>query len=96
MTNKSTSVWDKSVKAEESGYYHNDDPVFERGSGISWKKPVVVELFSGCGGTSMGFEMAGFEIVLGCDIHVPSIQTFKHNHPNCSTILGDIKKVDPN
>jgi len=30
----------------------------------------------------MGFEMAGFEVVLGCDIHAPSIQTFKANHPD--------------
>ena len=58
-------------------------------------KPTVIDLFCGCGGTSMGFEMAGFEVVLGCDIHAPSIQTFKENHPNCSTILGDVKKVDP-
>jgi len=53
----------------------------------------VVELFSGCGGTSMGFEMAGFHIALGVDIHRPSVETFQHNHPNASTILGDMKKV---
>ncbi len=52
-------------------------------------------MFCGCGGTSLGFEMAGFEVILGCDIHTPSIQTFQANHPNCSTITGDIKKVDP-
>ncbi|MGB5417619.1 DNA cytosine methyltransferase, partial [Algibacter sp.] len=49
----------------------------------------------GCGGTSLGFEMAGFETILGCDIHTPSIKTFQANHPNCSTIIGDVKKVNP-
>ena len=34
-------------------------------------------------------------MVGGCDIHTPSIQTFQANHPACSTITGDIKKVDP-
>ncbi|WP_115001164.1 DNA cytosine methyltransferase [Empedobacter falsenii] len=90
------SVWDKSVKVEENGYYWKKDPVFTKGGEIPNDKPIIVELFCGCGGTSMGFEMAGFEVVLGCDIHAPSIQTFKANHPNCSTILGDVKKVDPN
>ena len=89
------SVWDKSVKVEENGYYWNKEPVFQKGGTIPNDKPIVVELFSGCGGTSLGFEEAGYEIVLGCDIHTPSIQTFKTNHPNSSTITGDIKKVDP-
>jgi DNA (cytosine-5)-methyltransferase 1 len=89
------SAWDKSVKVEENGYYWKKDPVFSKGGEIPNDRPIIVELFCGCGGTSMGFEMAGFEVVLGCDIHAPSIQTFKANHPNCSTILGDVKKVDP-
>lgn len=89
------NAWDKSVKVEENGYYWKKDPIFIRGGEIPKDKPIVVELFCGCGGTSLGFEMAGFELVLGCDIHAPSIQTFKANHPNCSTILGDVKKVDP-
>jgi len=92
---KSKNIWDTSVKVEENGYYWNKDPFFQKGRLIHNDKPIVVELFSGCGGTSLGFEMAGYEIVLGCDIHTPSIQTFRTNHPNSSTIIGDIKKVDP-
>lgn len=89
------SVWDTSVKVEENGYYWNEEPVFKKGTNIDTDKLIVAELFCGCGGTSLGFEMAGFETVLGCDIHTPSIQTFQANHPNCSTITGDIKKVNP-
>lgn len=92
---KDKSVWDKSVKVEENGYYWHKEPVFKKGNNVNSKKPIVAELFCGCGGTSLGFEMAGFEAVLGCDIHTPSIQTFQANHPNCSTITGDIKRVDP-
>ena len=89
------SVWDKSVKVEENGYYWHKEPIFKKGTNVNSEKPIVAELFCGCGGTSLGFEMAGFETVLGCDIHTPSIQTFQANHPNCSTITGDVKKVNP-
>ena len=92
---KTKNIWDTSIKVEENGYYWNKEPFFQKGATIPNDKPIVVELFSGCGGTSLGFEMAGYEIVLGCDIHTPSIQTFKANHPNSSTITGNIKKVDP-
>jgi len=89
------NVWDKSVAVEENGYYWKKEPVINKGGAISGDKPIIVELFCGCGGTSLGFEMAGFEVVLGCDIHAPSIDTFKTNHKNCSTILGDVRKVKP-
>lgn len=87
-------VWDKAVRVEENGYYWKGDPIITKGKMLD-NKPLVVELFCGCGGTSIGFEMAGFEIAIGCDIHTPSIKTFKTNHPNVSTILGDVKKVNP-
>ncbi len=92
---KKKSIWNTSVKVEENGYYWNKEPIFKKGTNIETKKPIVAELFCGCGGTSLGFEMAGFEAILGCDIHAPSILTFQKNHPNCSTITGDIKKVNP-
>ncbi|MDQ5929983.1 MAG: (cytosine-5)-methyltransferase 1, partial [Bacteroidota bacterium] len=57
--------------------------------------PLVVELFCGCGGTSKGFELAGYDIALGIDIHEPSIRTFSKNHPNTIAMLGDIKKITP-
>ncbi|TAG23850.1 MAG: DNA cytosine methyltransferase [Cytophagia bacterium] len=88
------NIWDKAVKVEENMYYHKNEPIPQKGKIIKTDKPTVVELFCGCGGTSMGFEMAGFEILLGCDIHQPSIQTFKLNHPKVATILGDVRKVE--
>ncbi len=95
MKNQKKSIWDKQTKVEENGYYHHDDPTLFKGK-ISGKKPLVVEAFCGCGGTSLGFEMAGYEIALGIDIHAPSIATFKKNHPNSFAILGDVKKTSIN
>lgn len=87
--------WDKSTKAEENPSYWKGLPMIDTSGKRVGKKPIVVELFSGCGGTSLGFEWAGYEIALGLDIHKPSIDTFKRNHPNAITILADIKNVDP-
>ncbi len=43
----------------------------------------VVDLFSGAGGMSLGFEMTGdFEVVAALDNWGPAIDTFKYNHPH--------------
>jgi DNA (cytosine-5)-methyltransferase 1 len=89
------NIWDKSVKVEENGYYWHGDPIIVKGKINSINKPIVVELFCGCGGTSLGFELAGYQIAIGCDIHKPSIETFKTNHPQVSTVLGDVRKINP-
>lgn len=93
--NSELNIWDKSVKVEENGYYWKGKPIIDGTVKLDPNKPIVVELFCGCGGTSLGFEMAGFQVAIGCDIHKPSIETFKNNHPNVATILGDVKKVTP-
>jgi len=88
-------IWNKEVKVEENPSYWKGFPLIDTSGKREGKKPIMVELFCGCGGTSLGFEMAGYEIALGLDIHEPSIRTFKKNHPNAITILGDIKNIDP-
>ena len=87
--------WDKSVPVEENMYYWKGEPIIRKGILPKSNKPLVVELFCGCGGTSVGFEMAGFQIAVGADILTPAIETFKNNHKGVSTILGDIHKVQP-
>ena len=85
--------WDKSIPVEENMYYWKGEPILQQGNLPLSNKPLVVELFCGCGGTSVGFEMAGYQIALGCDIHRFSIETFRLNHEGVSTILGDIHNV---
>lgn len=43
----------------------------------------VVDLFSGCGGLSRGFENAGFEVVAAFDNWKPAVEAYKRNfsHP---------------
>lgn len=87
--------WDKSIPVEENMYYWKGKPIIRKGALPASDKPLVVELFCGCGGTSVGFEMAGYQIGVGCDIHRFSIETFRLNHEGVSTILGDIHQVLP-
>ena len=42
-------------------------------------RPRAVDLFSGCGGMSLGLQQAGFEIVLGVDHDPWALETHRHN-----------------
>ncbi|MEA1989367.1 MAG: DNA cytosine methyltransferase [Pseudomonadota bacterium] len=42
----------------------------------------AVDLFSGCGGFSYGFQQAGFEVVVGVDNNEHALKTFELNHNN--------------
>lgn len=45
------------------------------------KKLTVVDLFSGCGGLSYGFELTGkFKTLIGVDNYTDALETFKANH----------------
>lgn len=95
MTIQHQNISTRMSKAEENSSFWQGVPETRTGGQFPTDQPVVVELFCGCGGTSLGFEMAGFHIAMGVDIHQPSIQTFQHNHPKSATILGNIKKITP-
>lgn len=53
----------------------------------------VIDLFSGCGGLSYGFEMAGYKILLGVDKLQVALDTFKLNHKNSDILNADISKL---
>ncbi|MEZ2318563.1 MAG: DNA cytosine methyltransferase [Microcoleus sp.] len=42
----------------------------------------TVDLFAGCGGLSLGFQNAGFDIVAAFDYWHPAIQVYKENFPH--------------
>lgn len=58
------------------------------------KKIKVLDLFSGCGGLSKGFEMAGYEIVGGIDFNQDAINTFNNSFDNAKGICCDLMEFD--
>ncbi|MEY2250380.1 DNA cytosine methyltransferase [Comamonas sediminis] len=56
----------------------------------------VVDFFSGCGGTSCGFEAAGLEILAGLDIDPAAAATFRTNFPHAHFIEGDVRDLHTN
>lgn len=52
-----------------------------------------IDLFSGCGGMSLGFKMAGFHSILASDIDENCEKTFKRNFPCTPFIRKDISEI---
>ncbi|WP_291287162.1 DNA cytosine methyltransferase [Flavobacterium sp.] len=56
------------------------------------KKLTAIDLFSGCGGFSYGFQQAGFDVILGVDNTKIALETFKANHKGSQTLNLDLHK----
>ena len=44
-------------------------------------KKKIIDLFCGCGGLSLGFEQAGFEVAYAIDMWDKAIMTYNHIRP---------------
>ncbi|CEZ19394.1 Modification methylase DdeI [Candidatus Methylopumilus planktonicus] len=58
------------------------------------KKAKVLDTFSGAGGFSLGFQMAGAEVIGAIESDLWACETFKANHPKAKVIHSDIKKLN--
>ncbi len=57
-------------------------------------KERILDLFCGCGGMSLGFQAAGFEIALAIDNWSDAIKTYNHNHSTPVGKVMDIKDLN--
>lgn len=53
----------------------------------------VISLFAGCGGSSLGYKMAGFKELLAVEWDNNAVETFKLNFPGVPVYHGDITKL---
>lgn len=53
----------------------------------------LIDLFAGCGGLSLGFEMAGFNIPVAIEKDDWASETYKRNHPTTKVITDDITRI---
>jgi len=53
----------------------------------------AIDLFAGVGGLSLGFEQAGFEVVMANEYDTSIAKSYIKNHPNTDVIIGDIKTL---
>lgn len=62
---------------------------------MSTKPLGVIDLFCGCGGLSLGFERAGFDVLLGIDMWADALATFRFNHRNSQCLQADLSELQP-
>lgn len=58
-------------------------------------KYTFIDLFSGCGGLSLGFEMSGFTGILAIDNWQDALNTYAYNRTDAKTLCGDLATLDP-
>jgi len=63
-------------------------------TGLSYK-PTAIDLFSGCGGMTLGLTQAGFNVVGSVEIDLLAVETYKANHKSVNVSHTDIRKVVP-
>ena len=54
----------------------------------------IIDLFSGCGGLSIGFIQNGYDVEKALEFDPMIAETYKANHPDVNVIVDDIKNVD--
>lgn len=58
-------------------------------------KPTAIDLFSGCGGLTVGLKRAGFQVLGAVDVDPLSIKTYKVNHKDVTVWETDIRSLEP-
>jgi DNA (cytosine-5)-methyltransferase 1 len=61
---------------------------------VRWNGLTCVSTFSGCGGSSLGFRMAGFRVPVACEFVPAAADTYQANAPGAVVLREDIRQVE--
>lgn len=56
-------------------------------------RPIGIDLFSGAGGLSLGFEQAGFDVLAAVEIDPIHCAVHKFNFPNCAVLARSVSSL---
>lgn len=56
-------------------------------------KPTVISTFAGCGGSSLGYHLAGYKELLAVEWNKDAVETFRCNFPDIPIYHGDIAEL---
>ncbi len=62
---------------------------------LEWNGFNVVSTFSGCGGSCLGYRMAGFRVLWANEFIPEAQRTYKANHPDSILDTRDIRTIQP-
>lgn len=57
------------------------------------RRPIGIDLFAGAGGMSLGFEMAGFDVVAAVELDPIHCAAHEYNFPNCATVCKSVTDI---
>ncbi len=63
--------------------------------GLSVSQFNVISLFSGCGGSSLGYQQAGGKILTAIEYDLHAVKTYRDNFPDTALHHADIRTLDP-
>ena len=58
-------------------------------------KPTALDLFSGCGGLTLGLKQAGFQVLAAVELNVLAVETYQSNHADVVVKKDDIRNISP-
>lgn len=62
---------------------------------VPWNGFNAISTFSGCGGSSLGYKMAGFKVLWASEFIPAAQETYRANHPDTILDTRDIRQVQP-
>lgn len=58
-------------------------------------RPTAIDIFSGCGGLTLGLEQAGFNVLGAVEMDAAAVSTYRANHRRVRVKHIDIRKLSP-